>query len=68
LRLNPTAFPLLMTAGDLHADLGDLEQAEGFYRLAAENYPDREEPPAKLGALAARRGSAGASGRTGAGQ
>jgi arylsulfatase A-like enzyme len=57
LRINPTAFPLLMTAGDLHAELGEAEEAVGFYRLAAEKYPDREEPRAKLAGLAGRRGS-----------
>ncbi|MGQ0720211.1 MAG: sulfatase-like hydrolase/transferase [Candidatus Eiseniibacteriota bacterium] len=68
LRINPTAFPLLMTAGDLHAELGETEEADGFYRLAAEKYPDREEPRAKLAGLAGRRGEAGAARGSGDGR
>lgn len=56
LAANPTAFPLLMTAGDLHFDLGELEEAEGFYKLAAERYETRAEPWVRLAELEERRG------------
>lgn len=57
LAANPTAFPLLMTAGDLHRDLGETAQAESFYRLVSERHANRAEPWVRLAELEEGRGN-----------
>jgi arylsulfatase A-like enzyme/Tfp pilus assembly protein PilF len=56
LSVNPTAFPLLMTAGDLHRTLGETDEARTFYALASERYGNRAEPWVRLAELEEQRG------------
>lgn len=55
LRVNPDAFALLMTAGDLSRDVGKLDEAKNRYEHAAEVAPTRVEPWAALVVLAEHR-------------
>ncbi|HMB69783.1 MAG TPA: tetratricopeptide repeat protein, partial [bacterium] len=59
LSASPTAFPLLMTAGDLHRSLGETKEAEGFYTVASEQYGNRAEPWVRLAELEEARGNVG---------
>ena len=52
----PEAFPLLMSAGDLHVRLGNLPAAEDFYARARDSSPRRVEPWALGARVALRQG------------
>jgi tetratricopeptide (TPR) repeat protein len=56
LSFSPRAFALLMTAGDLRADVAEPAVADSLYRAAARVEPSRVEPWAKRAELAEARG------------
>jgi arylsulfatase A-like enzyme len=56
LRENPDSFALLMTAGDLAADVGRVDDARARYEIASRLPERRTEPWEALARLAERRG------------
>jgi tetratricopeptide (TPR) repeat protein len=56
LSYNPDQFPLLMTTGDLRAEIGETTAAIALYERAAAAEPHRPEPWLQLAVLADARG------------
>jgi len=56
LTANPRSFAILMTAGELRRDVGELAAADSLWLRAASVEPQRPEPWVHLAELAERRG------------